>query len=85
MPESRSRKKEVYTPPVPVRPTSKRRQSPRWLPPTMLFFFVLGIAWLVAFYMAGANAPVFGTLGNWNLMIGFGSIIIGFGLATQWQ
>jgi hypothetical protein len=29
--------------------------------------------------------PVLSTLGNWNMAIGFGLIMIGFGLSTKWR
>ncbi|HEX6922107.1 MAG TPA: cell division protein CrgA [Actinomycetes bacterium] len=35
--------------------------------------------------MTSANIPVFSALQNWNLLVGFGLICIGFGLSTQWR
>jgi hypothetical protein len=29
--------------------------------------------------------PLVSELGNWNLLVGFGFIIAGFGLSTQWR
>ena len=83
MPKSRTRKKAPYTPP-PTR-SKKNMPSPPWVAPLMVALFVIGIAWLVAYYMTGADAPVFGTIGNWSLLIGFGFIVAGFGVATQWR
>jgi hypothetical protein len=51
----------------------------------MLALFLIGIAWLVTYYIAGTGMPVVGDLGNKNLLIGFGFIIGGFGLSTQWR
>jgi hypothetical protein len=51
----------------------------------MVGCFLLGILWLVLFYVTGSNLPVFRTLQNGNLAVGFGLIVIGFGLATQWR
>ena len=85
MPESKKRKKTVYTPPSPTGGVNKKGPSPVWLAPLMLTLFLIGIAWLVTFYLAGPDMPVVGSLGNSNLLIGFGFIIAGFGLSTQWR
>ena len=85
MPESRKRKKAVYTPPPPAGGLKKKGPSPVWLAPLMLALFLIGIAWLVTYYLAGSNMPVVGSLGNSNLLIGFGFIVGGFGLSTQWR
>ncbi len=88
MPESKKRKKAAYTPPPPSSGPKKRRPSPRWLAPLMLALFGLGVLWLVVFYITEARfggLPVASELGNWNLMVGFGFIIAGFGLSTQWR
>jgi hypothetical protein len=29
--------------------------------------------------------PLAGGLGNWNLVVGFGFIVAGFALSTQWR
>ncbi len=83
MPKSRIRRQAAYTPP-PVR-SAKKRPSPRWLAPVMVAFFLLGIAWLVVYYIGGGATPGLSALGNWNLVVGFGFIIIGFALSTQWR
>lgn len=86
MPVSKKRKKSVYTPPpVPGAAARRRRPSPVWLAPLMLALFVVGVLWLVVFYLSNGKMPVFGGLDNWNLLIGFGFIVAGFGLSTQWR
>jgi hypothetical protein len=85
VPESKKRKKAVYTPPKPVGGARKKGPSPVWLAPLMLTLFLIGIVWLVAFYLVGEDMPWVGDLGNSNLLIGFGFIIAGFGLSTQWR
>ena len=82
MPISRRRKKAVYTPP-PTRSAAKM-PSPVWIAPAMLTLFVVGILWLVVFYVTDGDYPI-SSLENWNLMVGFGFIIAGFGLSTQWR
>jgi uncharacterized RDD family membrane protein YckC len=85
VPESKKRKKAVYTPPTVAGAKKKKGPSPVWLAPLMLALFLFGIVWLVTFYLAGPDMPVVGSLGNSNLLIGFGFIIAGFGLSTQWR
>ena len=86
MPVSRKRKKAAYAPATtttggPV----KKGPSPRWLAPLMLVLFGIGVLWLVVFYISQGEMPVVGELGNANLLVGFGFIIAGFGLSTQWR
>ena len=84
MPESKGRREPRSR--VPVDPVEKAPAgpSPRWLVPTMLACLILGLLWIVAYYLA-PGLPVMSTLGNWNMLIGFGLIMIGFGLSTKWR
>jgi len=50
----------------------------------MVTLFLLGLLWIVVFYITQGNLPI-SPLGNWNLIIGFGFIIAGFVLSTQWR
>jgi hypothetical protein len=87
VPESKGRKKEPYTPP----PTRGERKvakigSPRWLAPTMVALFVIGLAYIVVFYVAGSEVPVMKDLNALvNVGIGFAFIIGGFILSTRWR
>jgi hypothetical protein len=56
-----------------------------WLAPLMLALFAIGILWLVVFYLTQGDMPVVGALSNWNLVVGFGFIVAGFALSTQWR
>ncbi|MBM7479306.1 uncharacterized membrane protein (DUF485 family) [Oerskovia jenensis] len=60
--------------------------NPRWLVPTMLSLMLLGLAWIVLFYLTsnGLGLPIPG-LHQWNLAIGFSLIIAGFVLTTRWK
>lgn len=60
-------------------------QSSPWVPALMVTCFLLGLIWLVAYYLAGAQIPVMDDLGNWNLLIGLGVIAVGFVVSTQWK
>jgi uncharacterized membrane protein (DUF485 family) len=50
----------------------------------MLACWLLGLIWLVVFYVAGQDIPVMRDLNNWNLLIGMGLIAVGFVVSTQW-
>ena len=84
MPKSRVRKKPVYTPP-PAKTSARRKVSPPWLVPTMLACFVVGLAWITLYYVTAANMPGLRELGAWNLVGGFGLIVVGVVLATNWR
>ncbi|MBX6371367.1 MAG: cell division protein CrgA [Acidothermus sp.] len=85
MPRSRVRKTAVYIPP-PTR-SPKKKVSPPWLAPTMVAFMLVGVAWLVVGYITQYTFPGMSTLGGeaGNLIEGFGLLLIGLGLATQWR
>jgi Cell division protein CrgA len=82
VPKSKVRGKPAYTPP-PTR-SARNQVSPQWVAPMMLGSFLIGIVWLVLFYVTGGNLPV-KSITNWNLLIGFGFIVAGFGISTQWR
>ncbi|MDP3972721.1 MAG: cell division protein CrgA [Candidatus Nanopelagicales bacterium] len=88
MPESKSRKKDkdVYTPPPEKRVGREpvRVGSARWVAPAMVAFFILGLIWIVAYYVA-PEAPFIGDLRYWNVLIGFVLIGIGFVISTRWK
>jgi hypothetical protein len=83
--KSKVRKKAVYTPP---QRSQKVQVSPRWLVPTMVASWLLGLAWIATYYVTAStstNTPLITSLGNWNLLIGFGMIIVGVVLSTKWR
>lgn len=87
MPKSQVRKKKVYTPPSDVRPTATaaaRKPSPVWLPITAVTLIVLGIAWLVVYYLSETAYPV-AALGYWNLAVGFGAMVSSLMLLSRWR
>ena len=88
MPESKGRKKkDAYTPP-PSKGERKvaRLGSPSWLAPTMVTLFVVGLAYIVIFYIAGNQIPIMRDLSALlNVAIGFAFIGAGFFLATRWR
>ncbi|MER5870823.1 cell division protein CrgA [Streptomyces sp. NPDC002044] len=84
MPKSRIRKKDDYTPPPARQPQVIRLTNRSWVAPVMLALFLIGLAWIVVFYVTETQLPV-EALGNWNIVVGFGFIAAGFGVSTQWK
>ncbi|HEX4433091.1 MAG TPA: cell division protein CrgA [Frankiaceae bacterium] len=89
MPESRRRKKKDARPAAPIRqaaPTSRKApHSPPWFGGLLLGLFLLGIAWLLTYYFSNGGVLGMQHLGGWNLAVGFGFIVGGLGMATQWK
>jgi hypothetical protein len=83
VPKSRLRRRNAFTPP-PKSTKAARIGSPRWLAPAMVACFVLGLAWVVVYYVTQQDYPI-GGIGNVNMAIGFGLIIVGFVLSTRWK
>lgn len=84
MPKSRIRKKADFTPPTAKQATNIKLTNRSWVAPVMLAFFLIGLAWIVVFYVTDGDLPI-KTLGNWNIVVGFGFIAGGFGVSTQWK
>ncbi|MBO2453477.1 cell division protein CrgA [Actinomadura barringtoniae] len=85
MAKSKVRKKAVYTPP---QKSKAPEVSPRWLVPTMVALWLVGLAWIATFYVTASTdtkVPVMSDLHNWNLGIGFTAIILGVILSTRWR
>jgi hypothetical protein len=82
VPKSRIRRKSAYTPPpAPAGPDVPKR----WIAPLMLAMFLIGLVYIVVYYLAGSNIPFMEGLGNWNILVGFAFIGVGFALATRWK
>jgi hypothetical protein len=96
VPKSRVRKKKVYTPPAEFlpRPTTaaSKKPSPTWVPVLAVSLIVLGIVWLVIFYLTNAfqDLPTavgdpLSNLGYWNLGIGFGALVASLLVLSRWR
>jgi hypothetical protein len=59
-------------------------ESPRWLVPVMLTNFLLGLIWIVIYYVSQTRFPISG-IGAWNMIVGFSFVAVGFSLATKWR
>ncbi|MGI8458317.1 MAG: cell division protein CrgA [Propionibacteriaceae bacterium] len=90
MPESKVRKsavekkKQRSTSDKPKK-TPRAPGSRRWVPPTFIAVGLLGVAWLIVYYIAGQSIPLMTALGNWNVLIGMGGMALAFIIATLWK
>jgi len=88
MPKSKLRKKvkdqHAHEEQRPVAEESVLLESPSWLAPVMVANFLIGLLWIVVFYISQTAYPIPG-IGAWNMIIGFSFIAVGFSLATKWR
>jgi Cell division protein CrgA len=90
VPKSKVRKKSVYTPPEGVLQSSTSRAraaqpSPRWYAVLMVALMVVGLLWIVVYYVAGDRIPFMVSLSAWNFAIGFGAMILGLIMSMRWR
>ncbi len=88
MPKSKLRKKveeqRAHNQEVHVETPLAPLESPKWLAPTMVTAFLIGLFWIVVFYVSETRYPISG-IGAWNMIVGFSFIGVGFSLATRWR
>ena len=84
MPESKGRPKPAFTPPRRAKASEPTANAP-WFVPVMLGLMVLGLIWVVTFYISGINQYPVPQLGRWNLGVGFGLMLAGFMMTTRWR
>ena len=88
MPESRTRKSAAEKQKLKSQPKPQKIKPPasrRWVPPTFIAVGLLGVAWLITYYIAGTQIPFMDALGNWNILIGMGGMAAAFVIATLWR
>jgi hypothetical protein len=83
VPESKGRAKPAYTPP-PKRSTKSTMSNPSWFVPVMVGLMVVGLLWVVTFYVTAEKYPI-PNFGLKNLVIGFALMISGFLMTTRWR
>jgi hypothetical protein len=87
--------KAVKAPKAPKAPQEKKNKdledqlNPVWFKPVMFGFMLLGLIWIITYYVTSAQFPLgAGTpfnLENWNILIGFGIAMVGFMMSTRWK
>jgi hypothetical protein len=57
----------------------------RWVAPAFITVGLLGVVWLVVYYIAGRDVPVMNKVGDWNILIGMGLMAVSLGLSMLWK
>jgi hypothetical protein len=64
----------------------KEAPNPVWFKPLMFGFMLLGLIWIVLYYITSSNlqlpVPAFGQA---NIFVGFGLVLIGFLMTPWWK
>ncbi|MFM6979806.1 MAG: cell division protein CrgA [Micrococcales bacterium] len=93
MPESKPRKDSAKALKVEPKLSGKAKANlpnPTWFFPVMGGFFLVGLAWILTYYISlaqyplGAGVPAL-DIGAWNIGIGMGLVLVGFVMATRWK
>ena len=79
------------------KPTKVNRDdlpNPVWFKPVMFGFMLLGLIWILTFYISSMVWPLGSgwdkirpvlNLGNGNIVVGFGLLMVGFFMTTRWK
>ncbi|MBL3685383.1 cell division protein CrgA [Leucobacter zeae] len=64
----------------------KDAPNPVWFKPVMFGFMLLGLAWIVLYYITSTTLvlPV-PALGQANIFVGFGLVLVGFLMTPWWK
>jgi hypothetical protein len=58
--------------------------NPVWFKPVMFGFMLVGLVWIIVFYISQGSLPI-PSLEAWNILVGFGIAFIGFLMTTRWR
>ena len=61
------------------------KSNPSWFVPLFSFFLVLGLIWVIVYYITPNNGYPIPGIGYWNLAIGFAIMMVGFVLMMSWH
>ena len=70
--------------PIVERTDGAAAPNPVWFKPIMISLMLIGLVWVLVFYLSGMQYPIPGIQG-WNLVIGFGIAFLGFLMTTRWR
>jgi hypothetical protein len=73
---------------IPVAATAKAATPynplPLWYKVIMFGLMILGLIWIITYYIMQTTGPVPGW-GGWNITAGFGLILVGFLMMLRWR
>ncbi|MEV0947009.1 cell division protein CrgA [Rhodococcus sp. NPDC049939] len=87
MPKSKVRKKTDYT----INPASRTSGRPKAGPSSpmyiavMLGLMLIGLLWLLVYYLAAEQLDWLNALGAYNFLIGFGFMVVGLIMTMRWR
>ena len=55
-----------------------------WFKPIMFGLMLVGLAWIIVFYVSAGALPV-AELKDGNILVGFGILFVGFLMTTRWR
>lgn len=90
MPKSKVRKKpEATVRAQSLAPQRSLSPSPTWYPIVMAAVLLIGLAYLVVYYLTNSGTsprvPLMGDIGAWNFAVGFGIMMLGLVMAVRWR
>jgi hypothetical protein len=90
VPKSKVRKKPAASTRTPAASTSRQlAPSPTWYPIVMATVLVLGLAYMVVYYLTSSgtdpHVPIMASLDAWNFAVGFGVMLLGLVMAVRWR
>jgi len=89
VPKSKVRKKDPSAPLALSSATAAPRRvaapSPTWYPIVMTAILIVGLAYLVTYYLASDKVSFMQHLGAWNFGVGFGILVAGLIMAVRWR
>lgn len=66
--------------------------NPVWFKPVMFGFMLVGLLWILLFYISSAQLPLGAAfreagldIGNGNILVGFAIFLVGGAMATRWK
>ena len=58
--------------------------SPVWWAPTFVTLMIVGLLWVVVFYISQGVYPI-PKIGQWNIAVGLGTMMVGFLMTLRWR
>ena len=85
----KAKAEKVAKPVKPAKPKAPKARkgdeaNPVWFTPVMFGFMLLGLIWIITYYVSSAQLPI-QSIENWNILVGFGIAMVGFLMSTRWK
>jgi hypothetical protein len=84
VPESKTRRKNRRPDDASGTTHASYRPLPAWYKPVMFGLMILGLLWIMVYYISQGVLPLV-MAGGWNIVIGFALAMAGFFMTTRWR